>query len=225
MLSGRAYPSRGFTLIELLVVIAIIMIIASVGLSSTRPLSRHAKLLGDANEVVSLLRTTRQHAISVAAHPTKTPTTYPSYGVSIPQGASTITEYADCKPDDNGTNGTEFTDTFRLSNSCGAAASSDTIIETLILQGSTVTDISYIESDGTTFSLPLISILYLRPEPTIWFATAVPPAGAGLPATFRHPGSGTIKEPGTVVLTLTSLDGLEDLTIRFNSVGLAVIVQ
>jgi prepilin-type N-terminal cleavage/methylation domain-containing protein len=212
--------SRGFTLIELLVVIAIIIVLATTGFANMRPLSRHAKLMQDANEVVALMRTARQHSISVLVHP-RIPGEYPSYGVSLSKNSSSVQEYADCVGDDDGAGQINYEDSFSMqSDSCGAAA--NTVIDTITLKNSKVSYIEYQTSTSGTTPLPSIAILYLRPEPTIWFSTAV---GGGIDDTVRHPTSGTIIEPGTAIVTLASLDDREEVQVRFNAAGLVTVVE
>lgn len=196
---------RGFSLIELLTVIAIILIMVVMVLGNTRGQSDRAAIEKSADDLVALFRQARQDALSVR----KLEDRYPSYGVHLVRDGTTAVIYADCVPDDNTTGSITDTDTFQYVSSgnsnCTGAGGGNTISETLNLQNRTkISKITTTSIGDAPVNQDDISILFLRPEPTIWLAREAVPHYI---------------KPGTTVIELTNNAATETVTVSINSAG------
>jgi prepilin-type N-terminal cleavage/methylation domain-containing protein len=81
--SGRASPERGFSLIEILTVIAVFMIMGGVTFISLQPVLKDARVATAYDDVLMMLRTSRQRAI------TERKQYIVCFGVDTPAGALT----------------------------------------------------------------------------------------------------------------------------------------
>jgi prepilin-type N-terminal cleavage/methylation domain-containing protein len=189
---------RGFTLIELLTVIAIIFIMVAIVLAGTRNW-RDVTVLEEASiEVLSVVREARSYAMAVREHDGA----YPSYGVYFERGSGDIITYADCEADDNAPIGAiTADDIFDYNNTNNCSGGTDVITTTL--EGVEVQQITLNEIGGSTDTASNLSVLFMRPEPTIWFST----------------GS-TLQYLGEVEIELEHLNTGQTRTVYINSSGL-----
>ena len=208
LLQNKSLKTKGFTLIELLVVIAIIAILSITLISSIGINTKKRELDEVANDIISLLRKARQNSVAILEHPEK-PGTYPSYGVHFDlTDDDTILLYADCKADDDNSGALSYDngDVYHYKNSnCGGKA----IIEKMNLKHNitiTALDFTSIESSDPT-SLTDFNVLFIRPEPTIWFS------GKDIGAMKNF-------DSGTGSITIANSDGTQTQTIHVNVVGL-----
>ena len=201
---------RGFTLVELLLVIAIIGIMTAYTVASLTRTSRGAELEEVTNDVVAVLRAARQNAVTVLEHPER-PGKYPSYGVQFKTSSDEVLMYADCQVD-TGSGQIELVDDifyFQPSECSGKGE----ISTTQLAHGARITAIEADSADnpGTAVALEEFYVLYVRPEPTIWFA--------GKPAS----GARASLDIGTVRITIEDAAGEETRNIHLNSAGLMYV--
>jgi len=158
---------QGFTLIELLTVIAVIMIMTAMVLGGTRGWQRESELEKAAADVISTYREARQYATAIRKHGDD----YPSYGVHLEEGDSTVILYSDCKPDDTGEGSLTDADVFDYPNISGSNSECDEgiIITEFELVNVEVREIRFTDTSSNDETLARFSTLFLRPEPTIWF--------------------------------------------------------
>ncbi len=189
-------PTRGFSLIELLTIVALLIIFASVLFTRSTVERDVPQLKQVSNDIVSFVRKARVSALAVREYEG----VFPSYGVALTK-PNTLQLYIDCTPDDSGDGTISFNtldqDVFKPDpSSCGG----DEIVEEYTLPfGMVISDIEVSYPTGLTGSgeatdaVDEVSILYLRPEPTVWI-------------TF-DPGTETVIGNGTVTLTLATPRG------------------
>jgi type II secretory pathway pseudopilin PulG len=214
--------TRAFSLIELLVVIAIIMILSVSVLASIRPSSDQARMDEVANDVVSLLRTARQNSMTVLEHPTVS-NMFPNYGVHFNAHNShgnEIIMYVICRADNQIPNGSlTLADHLHLHNETGDC-SGNNVIETMRLKhGIRVRNITYEPGvGGGTRNFSHFNILFVSPEPTVWYSGRDDGAAASM-ATASHEGL----DVGTVRITIRNTQNTLSRVISVNSVGLVTI--
>jgi prepilin-type N-terminal cleavage/methylation domain-containing protein len=200
--------NRAFTLIELLVVIAIIAIMSVFVLANFSTGTRQAGLAQETNNVLSFLRKARQNSLAILEHPDD-PNVFPSYGVHIDLSQpDTLILFADCKADDDDSGSIDLVNDvfhFRVSACTGKGR-----IEELILENAEITDIAFDGIEPTNPStLDSFNVLYIRPEPSVWFSGS-------------DTGPVINLDAGEVRITVSNLSGTESDTIYLNSAGLIV---
>ena len=205
--------SRAFTLIELLVVIAIVSLMSAFVLGSFSRSTQEAGVAEATNSLLSFMRKARQNAVSVLEHPGQ-PGVYPSYGIhiNIKDDPGKIILYADCKADDNDSGGIEASDIFHFRQSeCNGNGK----IEELKLNNAHVTSLVFSGANpNESGALTSFNVLFIRPEPTVWFSGTTGPVA--------HPHVKNF-DVGEARITISNLAGTESKVIRINSVGLIVI--
>jgi len=217
---GRS-RSGGFTLIELLVVIAVIGILVAFIVPSLSPSNRGAQLDEVANDIEATLRTARQNSLTILEHPER-PGTYPSYGVAFETGDQELTLYTDCEIDSDGSNKIAIGDPLvpgdgddfeAKVNECAGAG----ILGTVDLKhGATITGIqaNIVAGGGlAVVDLEEFYVLFVRPEPTIWFAGKE----------VMVPGQPEPLDVGEVRITIQSADGANERVVYLNTYGLVHI--
>jgi prepilin-type N-terminal cleavage/methylation domain-containing protein len=165
--------SGGFSLIELMVVVAIITIFTSFSLARTPSLGGSVRLENSLNAILSAFRQARHDSISVAKFGALN--VYPSYGVYVQEGGTTLTIYADCIADDTGGANpiVDENDTFYFgaANNCGGASA---VSKTITLdQNITISDIGVKQAGAGAFTTTAanMSVQFLRPHPLVWIVT------------------------------------------------------
>lgn len=209
--------NRGFTLLEMLIVITLILIMTSILLARTTTLTRQATLNIAAADIVSLVREARQDSISIEGVHVGGTTFFPSYGAHFDTNSSNNTTailYADCVADD--TQDTvppvvDISDSFHFDQANCPSFSTTRRVYTLPA-GIRINRIEAEYLDGTvvTTSPDEASVLFLRPEPTVWI-------------TLRESGVRKIPAAGEVRVVLRDANsGLERGIIITTNGGVAV---
>jgi type II secretory pathway pseudopilin PulG len=216
--------TRAFSLIELLVVIAIIMILSVSVLASIRPSSDQAKVEEAVNDVISFIRMARQNAMTVLEHP-RVPLMYPNYGIHFnaqeESARRTVIMYSICRADNEDPPGLTYADKLHYHNEPSTSCAGRGLIETLqIKHGVRVSEISYeVGTGGTPQSYTHFNILFITPEPTVWFSAR----NGGAAASEGSSNMNSVLDVGTVYITLEDASGRYSSTISINSVGLVTL--
>lgn len=201
--------NRGFTLIEMLIVVALIMIMTAILLARTNAMGRQATLNISTADIVSLIREARQDSVAIEGVVHSGSTYYPSYGVHFDVLApSQAILYADCVADDSANSIPPIVDAndsfyFDQAN-CAFPSTQKTYA---IPEGVTIDRIeaSYLEGGVTVSTAPEeVSMLFLRPEPTVWI-------------TVRESGTRKVLSAGEVTVVLQDSTTGNERTVTFST--------
>lgn len=162
----------GFSLIELLVVIAIIGILALMLISSTQKYDETAKLNAAASALNQAIFDARTRAVSSAQYNQNYDASFGVYVTTASTGTpnrTIVTIYADCIADDNNDGSVSTGDNFRFDNSTAECGINDTVKSITLPYDVYVSAITPALTSYSGGNVGAMSILFLRPEPTVWY--------------------------------------------------------
>lgn len=202
----------GFTLIELLVVISIIGVILTVTMTSLPSVRVATKASTAAEDVLSLLKETRQRSLSVKE--LGTTNVFPNYGVALKTATpNAITVYADCIANDNTSDGNVLNDKDNFTDTPSSCSGSNFVKTHTISSPITIRKLRFCPTSacGAAQEVSQLFIEFVRPEPTTWIAKG------------SNSGGGDVLSSGKAEIDLVDTAGTYNKTVIISTNGLITI--